>query len=73
MATVELEDGPAEWRPFDVDEGDETDVDRIEFGERRVHGAVGLGRDEIVLRTRTRASPQATGGSTHAPASGPSV
>jgi len=48
---VELEDGPAEWRPFDVDEGDETGVDRIEFGERCVDGALGLGRDEIVVRT----------------------
>jgi len=29
---VELDDGPAEGRPFDVDEGDQTGVDRIEFG-----------------------------------------
>ena len=48
---VELEDGPAEWCPFDVDEGDETGVDGIELGERGVHGAVRLGRHEIVLRT----------------------
>ena len=39
---------PAEWRPFDVDEGDETGVDRIELGERCVHDAVFLGRDDIV-------------------------
>src|SRR5919106_1471046 len=47
---AELEDGPAEWRPFDVDEGDETSVDRIKLGERRVHDAVRLGGDEIVVR-----------------------
>jgi hypothetical protein len=45
---VELEDGSAERRRFDVDEGDETGVDRIELGERGVHDAAGLGRDEIV-------------------------
>jgi hypothetical protein len=65
-----LEDGPAEWGPFDVDEGDETSVERI---ERRVHGAVCLGRDDIVVRTKHPRLPHATGGSTHAPASGPSV
>jgi hypothetical protein len=48
---VELEDGPAEWHPFDVDEDDETDVDRLEFGKRYVDGAVCLRRAEIVLRT----------------------
>src|SRR5919106_4925276 len=48
---VELEGGLAEWRAFDVDEGDETNVDRFEFGERCVHDDVCLGRDEIVLRT----------------------
>src|SRR5918999_2963673 len=49
---VELDDSPAEWRPFDIDEGDETGIDRIEFGERCVHDAVLLGRDDIVLRTQ---------------------
>jgi hypothetical protein len=54
---VELEDGPAEWRPFDVDEGHQTGVDGIQFGERCVHGAVGLARDDIVLGIGFTTSP----------------